>query len=115
MAHDHIAFQERFPLSILACISLPFSFFVVTVPVMGVNCTFAGTVWTLLLHDDQNLIRAEYPSQKNRWEIPSASIQTRSPLWLPASRIGLGFINHLHIQWQWQIENLTNYHFGWLS
>ncbi|GLI35492.1 MAG: hypothetical protein GX433_08900 [Deltaproteobacteria bacterium] len=37
MAHDNIAFQERFPLSILACISLPFSFFVVTVPVMGVH------------------------------------------------------------------------------
>jgi hypothetical protein len=37
MAHDNIAFQERFPLSILACISLPFSFFVVTVPVMGVD------------------------------------------------------------------------------
>jgi hypothetical protein len=36
VAHDNIAFQERFPLSILACVSLPFSFFVVTVPVMGV-------------------------------------------------------------------------------
>ncbi|WP_281795864.1 hypothetical protein [Desulforhabdus amnigena] len=37
MAHDNITFQERFPLSILACISLPFSFFVVTVPVKGVK------------------------------------------------------------------------------
>jgi hypothetical protein len=37
MAHDNIAFQERFPLSILACISLPFSFFVVTAPVMEVK------------------------------------------------------------------------------
>ncbi len=37
MAHNNIAFQERFPLSLLPCISLLFSFFAVTVPVMEVD------------------------------------------------------------------------------
>ena len=37
MAHADIAFQERLELSLSPCISLPFSFFVVTVPVMGVK------------------------------------------------------------------------------
>ena len=47
MAHDNIAFQERFLLSILACISLPFSFFVMTVPVMGVKMEIIAKLGSL--------------------------------------------------------------------
>jgi hypothetical protein len=47
MAHHDIAFQERFPLSLSRCISLPlFSFFVVTIPVMGVNEKFRNVCLT---------------------------------------------------------------------